>query len=64
MEQPWAQWGVGHACRFGMAAPAPVRAGDGSARTDARGHLVRKPTRWTSSSPEILKRACLRCSNE
>eukprot|EP00969_Alexandrium_andersonii_P129244 5711149-Alexandrium_andersonii.AAC.1 len=26
--------------------------------------LVRKPTRWASSSPEVLKRVCLRCTNE
>eukprot|EP00969_Alexandrium_andersonii_P165736 7324088-Alexandrium_andersonii.AAC.1 len=26
--------------------------------------LLRKPTRWASSSPEVLRRVCLRCSNE
>eukprot|EP00969_Alexandrium_andersonii_P140047 6195427-Alexandrium_andersonii.AAC.1 len=26
--------------------------------------LVRKPTRWASSAPEVLKRTCLHCTNE
>eukprot|EP00969_Alexandrium_andersonii_P061709 2720495-Alexandrium_andersonii.AAC.1 len=26
--------------------------------------LARKPTRWVSFSPELLRRVCLRCSNE
>eukprot|EP00969_Alexandrium_andersonii_P065822 2902435-Alexandrium_andersonii.AAC.1 len=44
-------------CRFGMRVPLPASAGGG-------GRLARKPARWASSSPEVLKRACLRCSNE
>eukprot|EP00969_Alexandrium_andersonii_P185952 8216093-Alexandrium_andersonii.AAC.1 len=41
-----------------MAVPKPACAG-------GSGHqLVRKPTRWMSSSPEILKRVCLRCRSE
>eukprot|EP00969_Alexandrium_andersonii_P272467 12041868-Alexandrium_andersonii.AAC.1 len=44
-------------CRFGVRAPAPASAGGG-------GRLVRKPTRWPSSSPEVLKRVCRRCHNE
>eukprot|EP00969_Alexandrium_andersonii_P143691 6353614-Alexandrium_andersonii.AAC.1 len=50
MEQPEVQSGIGHVCRFGMAAPKPASAG-GSAR-----QLARKPTRWVRSSTEILKR--------
>eukprot|EP00969_Alexandrium_andersonii_P005628 243757-Alexandrium_andersonii.AAC.1 len=50
MERPEVQCGVGHVRRFGMAAPKPACAG-------GSGHqLARKPTRWMSSSPEILKR--------
>eukprot|EP00969_Alexandrium_andersonii_P207431 9164566-Alexandrium_andersonii.AAC.1 len=41
-----------------MVVPKPASAG-GSGPL-----LARKPTRWTSSSPEILKRECLRCQNE
>eukprot|EP00969_Alexandrium_andersonii_P005547 239986-Alexandrium_andersonii.AAC.1 len=26
--------------------------------------LVRKPTRWASSAEEVLRRTCLRCTNE
>eukprot|EP00969_Alexandrium_andersonii_P175563 7763199-Alexandrium_andersonii.AAC.1 len=26
--------------------------------------LVRKPTRWASSADEVLRRTCLRCTNE
>eukprot|EP00969_Alexandrium_andersonii_P072152 3184232-Alexandrium_andersonii.AAC.1 len=47
-----------------MTAPAAASAGVEPAFAGV-GHLpVRKPTRWMSSSPEILKRVCLRCSNE
>eukprot|EP00969_Alexandrium_andersonii_P102865 4539183-Alexandrium_andersonii.AAC.1 len=49
MAQPEVQRGVGHMCRFGVAAPKSACAGGGR-------QLVRKPTRWVSSSPEILKR--------
>eukprot|EP00969_Alexandrium_andersonii_P019093 833994-Alexandrium_andersonii.AAC.1 len=48
MTQPEVQRGVGHVCRFGMAPK--------SACADGGHQLVRKPTRWMSSSPEILKR--------
>eukprot|EP00969_Alexandrium_andersonii_P177232 7837403-Alexandrium_andersonii.AAC.1 len=47
-----------------MTAPVAARAGVGSAPADAGRLPVRKPTRWMSSAPEILKRVCLRCSNE
>eukprot|EP00969_Alexandrium_andersonii_P338707 14970129-Alexandrium_andersonii.AAC.1 len=58
MARPEVQRGVGHVCRFGIAVPK-------SARADGSGHqLVRKPTRWMSSLPEILKRARLQCRNE
>eukprot|EP00969_Alexandrium_andersonii_P366866 15469453-Alexandrium_andersonii.AAC.1 len=57
LSQPEVESGVGHTCRFGARIPEPAYAGGG-------GHLVRKPTRWASSSPEVLKRARLRCSNE
>eukprot|EP00969_Alexandrium_andersonii_P026654 1163107-Alexandrium_andersonii.AAC.1 len=40
-----------------MRVPWPASAGGGS-------RLARKPTRWASSSPEVLKRVCFRCSNE
>eukprot|EP00969_Alexandrium_andersonii_P341373 15089892-Alexandrium_andersonii.AAC.1 len=47
-----------------MTAPAAARAGVEPVSTGI-GHLpVRKPTRWVSSSPEVLKRVCLRCSND
>eukprot|EP00969_Alexandrium_andersonii_P112203 4955735-Alexandrium_andersonii.AAC.1 len=48
---------VGHMCRFGMQDSEPASAGAG-------GLLVRKPTRWASSAPEVLKRVGLRCANE
>eukprot|EP00969_Alexandrium_andersonii_P110288 4866764-Alexandrium_andersonii.AAC.1 len=35
-----------------------------SASAGGGNRLVRKPTRWASSSPEVLRRVCLRCSNE
>eukprot|EP00969_Alexandrium_andersonii_P003296 141491-Alexandrium_andersonii.AAC.1 len=47
-----------------MAAPAAASAGVGPAPAGAGRLPVRRPTRWMSSSPEILKRVCLRCSNE
>eukprot|EP00969_Alexandrium_andersonii_P201439 8901238-Alexandrium_andersonii.AAC.1 len=47
-----------------MAVPVPVYTGGRSVSTDAGSKLVRKTTRWMSSSREILKRVCLRCSNE
>eukprot|EP00969_Alexandrium_andersonii_P300713 13294228-Alexandrium_andersonii.AAC.1 len=47
-----------------MTAPAATGAGSGPASAAARDLPVRKPTRWVSSAPEILKRACLRCGNE
>eukprot|EP00969_Alexandrium_andersonii_P049436 2169855-Alexandrium_andersonii.AAC.1 len=63
MARPEVQRGVGHMCRFGMTAPA-ARAGVGPVRTGAGRLPARKPARWLSSSPEILRRVCLRCSNE
>eukprot|EP00969_Alexandrium_andersonii_P044434 1949924-Alexandrium_andersonii.AAC.1 len=36
----------------------------GSPDGDASPMLARKPTRWASSSLEVLKRVCLRCTNE
>ena len=45
---------VGHMCRHGMRMTAP----GGVLR------LVRKPTRWASSAPEVLRRVALRCRNE
>eukprot|EP00969_Alexandrium_andersonii_P147781 6533999-Alexandrium_andersonii.AAC.1 len=47
-----------------MTAPAAASAGVGPASAGVGRMPVRKPTRWMSSSPEILKRVCLRCSNE
>eukprot|EP00969_Alexandrium_andersonii_P090458 3993513-Alexandrium_andersonii.AAC.1 len=43
---------VGHVRRFG------VRALVGAARNE--GGLVRKPTRWASSAPELLRRGAAR----
>eukprot|EP00969_Alexandrium_andersonii_P056439 2488603-Alexandrium_andersonii.AAC.1 len=57
--RPEVQRGVGHMCRFGTTAPAPACAGVGPVSTGARRLPVRKPTRWASSSPEILKRVCV-----
>eukprot|EP00969_Alexandrium_andersonii_P087811 3873376-Alexandrium_andersonii.AAC.1 len=44
-------------CRFGMRVSGSAGAGGG-------GPLVRKPTRWASSAPEVLKRAGLRRRSE
>eukprot|EP00969_Alexandrium_andersonii_P215981 9539997-Alexandrium_andersonii.AAC.1 len=63
MARPEVQRGVGHMCRFGTTAPVAC-AGVGPARTGAGRLSARKPTGWMSSSPEILRRVCLRCSNE
>eukprot|EP00969_Alexandrium_andersonii_P093621 4135713-Alexandrium_andersonii.AAC.1 len=56
LERPEVHNGIGHMCRFGMKTGPP--AGGASPL------LARKPTRWASSSPEVLKRVCLRCANE
>eukprot|EP00969_Alexandrium_andersonii_P146480 6477689-Alexandrium_andersonii.AAC.1 len=40
-----------------MRVSEPARAGVG-------GQLVRKPTRWASFAPELLKRVGLWCTNE
>eukprot|EP00969_Alexandrium_andersonii_P263319 11638764-Alexandrium_andersonii.AAC.1 len=40
-----------------MRVPWPASAGGGS-------RLARKPTRWASSSPEVLRRVCLRRRTE
>eukprot|EP00969_Alexandrium_andersonii_P206559 9125855-Alexandrium_andersonii.AAC.1 len=64
MARPEVQCGVGHTCRLGMTIPAPACMGVGPVCTGAGRLTVRKPTRWMSCSPEILKRVCLRCSNE
>eukprot|EP00969_Alexandrium_andersonii_P288750 12764032-Alexandrium_andersonii.AAC.1 len=45
LSQPEVESGVGHVCWFGMRVPVPAFAGGGT-------HLVRKPTRRASSSPE------------
>eukprot|EP00969_Alexandrium_andersonii_P220550 9741264-Alexandrium_andersonii.AAC.1 len=64
MARPEVECGIGHMCRFGPTAPAAAGAGVEPAFAGV-GHLpVQKPTRWMSYSPEILKRVCLRCSNE
>eukprot|EP00969_Alexandrium_andersonii_P013016 567985-Alexandrium_andersonii.AAC.1 len=57
LSRPDVESGIGHMCRFGMRVPWSASAGGGN-------RLVRKPTRWASSSPEVLRRVCLRCSNE
>eukprot|EP00969_Alexandrium_andersonii_P239351 10566385-Alexandrium_andersonii.AAC.1 len=44
---------VGHMCCFGARPSGPACAG-------VRGLLVRKPTRWASSAPEVLKRVGIR----
>eukprot|EP00969_Alexandrium_andersonii_P316007 13962039-Alexandrium_andersonii.AAC.1 len=64
MARPEVQCGVGHMCRFGVTAPVPACTGAGPVCTGAGRIPVRKPTHWMSSSPEILMRVCLRCSNE
>eukprot|EP00969_Alexandrium_andersonii_P262814 11617563-Alexandrium_andersonii.AAC.1 len=56
MARPEVECGFGHMCRFGMTAPAAASAGVGPASAGAGRLPVRKPTRWVSSSPEILKR--------
>eukprot|EP00969_Alexandrium_andersonii_P189981 8394357-Alexandrium_andersonii.AAC.1 len=57
LSDPQAGAVVGHMCCFGVRVCEPARAG-------VRGPLVRKPTRWASSAPEVLKRVGLRCTNE
>eukprot|EP00969_Alexandrium_andersonii_P118422 5237396-Alexandrium_andersonii.AAC.1 len=47
-----------------MAAPAPTCTGTEPACTGVGRQSVRKPRRWVSSSPEILKRVYFRRSNE
>eukprot|EP00969_Alexandrium_andersonii_P111921 4943511-Alexandrium_andersonii.AAC.1 len=47
-----------------MTAPAAASAGGEPACAGVGRLPVRKPTRWASSSPEILRRACLQRSNE
>eukprot|EP00969_Alexandrium_andersonii_P044191 1939123-Alexandrium_andersonii.AAC.1 len=64
MARPEVQCGVGHMCRFSMSAPAAACTGVRPVRTGAGRLPVQKPTRWMSSSPEILRRACLQWSNE
>eukprot|EP00969_Alexandrium_andersonii_P360521 15455548-Alexandrium_andersonii.AAC.1 len=54
---PGVSGGVGHMRRFGVRATSAESSG-GIAQ------LARKPTRRASSSPEILKRLCPRCSSE
>eukprot|EP00969_Alexandrium_andersonii_P004688 202548-Alexandrium_andersonii.AAC.1 len=55
MARPEVQCGVGHMCRFGTTAPATC-AGAWPVSTGAGRLPVRTPTRWMSSSPEILRR--------
>eukprot|EP00969_Alexandrium_andersonii_P080632 3553921-Alexandrium_andersonii.AAC.1 len=64
MARPEAQRGVRHMCRFGVTASVPACAGAGPVCVGAGRLPVRKPTRWLSSSPGILRRVCLRCSSE
>eukprot|EP00969_Alexandrium_andersonii_P211418 9337147-Alexandrium_andersonii.AAC.1 len=64
MARPEVQRGVGRACRFGMTVPVLAGAGGGLVRSGAGRLSGRKPYRWASSSPEILKRVCPRRSNE
>eukprot|EP00969_Alexandrium_andersonii_P323985 14315170-Alexandrium_andersonii.AAC.1 len=54
LSQPEVESRIGDMCRFGMRIPWPASVGGG-------GRLVRKPTRWASLSPEVLKRVRLRC---
>ena len=54
MSKPGVSSVIGHMCRQGMRLPAP----------DRRSLPVRKPTRWASSAPEVLRRLGLRCTNE
>eukprot|EP00969_Alexandrium_andersonii_P123409 5453942-Alexandrium_andersonii.AAC.1 len=56
MARPEMKCGIGHMCRFGVAAPAAASAGSELAFAGVGRLPVRKPTRWMSSSPEILKR--------
>eukprot|EP00969_Alexandrium_andersonii_P183001 8085857-Alexandrium_andersonii.AAC.1 len=48
---------TGHMRRFGMRVSGPVSTSDGRP-------LVRKPARWASSAPEVLKHVGRRCRNE
>eukprot|EP00969_Alexandrium_andersonii_P268059 11845319-Alexandrium_andersonii.AAC.1 len=57
LNRPEVENSIGHMCRFGMQVLWPASAGGG-------GRLVRKPTRWATSSPEVLKHVCLRCTSE
>eukprot|EP00969_Alexandrium_andersonii_P097609 4310296-Alexandrium_andersonii.AAC.1 len=56
VSRPGVGSGVGHVCRFGTTAPVATGAGSGPASAVARYLPVRKPIRWMSSAPEILKR--------
>eukprot|EP00969_Alexandrium_andersonii_P194284 8581711-Alexandrium_andersonii.AAC.1 len=56
MARPGVECGIGHMCRFGVTAPAVASAGSEPAFAGVGCLPVRKPTRWMSSSPEILKR--------
>eukprot|EP00969_Alexandrium_andersonii_P117150 5180573-Alexandrium_andersonii.AAC.1 len=58
MARPEVQCAVGHMCWFGMTVLVPTRAGAEPVCTGAERQSVRKPTRWMSSSPETLQRAC------
>ena len=53
LAEPGVQSAAGHMCRHGMRMMVP----DGEVRP------VRKPTRWASSAPEVLRRVALRCLN-
>ena len=57
LNQPGVSSVIGHMCCHGMKVPA-------SASADGQDLLVRKPTRWASSSSELLQRLGRRCSNE
>eukprot|EP00969_Alexandrium_andersonii_P032902 1436902-Alexandrium_andersonii.AAC.1 len=56
MSRPGVGCGVGHMCRFGMTAPVAARAGVEPVSAGVGRLPMRKPARWMSSSPEILKR--------
>eukprot|EP00969_Alexandrium_andersonii_P262093 11587005-Alexandrium_andersonii.AAC.1 len=56
LSPPGVSSGIGRMCRFGMRTEPP--------KGDAGRLLVRKPTRWATSADEVLRRTCLRCTNE
>eukprot|EP00969_Alexandrium_andersonii_P064501 2840987-Alexandrium_andersonii.AAC.1 len=57
LAEPGVSSAAGHMCRLGVRVP------DSSVAQRTSGH-ARKPTRWASSAPELLRRLGARCINE